>query len=131
MSVVNVKVKHIRPEYNNLEDWMQDNNNVYIGRRGIVFINKERYPKADSPFANPFKITKTETREDVINKYRIYIEKQIENNPELINELLKLKGKNLGCWCFPEKCHGDILIELINKYSEEKNKQSEEKINIT
>ena len=30
-------------------------------------------------------------------------------------ELNKLKGKNLGCWCYPEKCHGDVLIELINK----------------
>jgi hypothetical protein len=45
MSVVNVKVKHIRPEYANLKEWTSDLNNVYIGRRGIVFVNKERYPK--------------------------------------------------------------------------------------
>ena len=43
MSVVNVKVNCIRPKYNNLEEWMTDPNNVYIGRKGIVFINSERF----------------------------------------------------------------------------------------
>jgi hypothetical protein len=32
-----------------------------------------------------------------------------------MNQLIKLKGKNLGCWCKPDKCHGDILLEIINK----------------
>ena len=22
----------------------------------------------------------------------------------------------LGCWCSPEMCHGDILVELVNKF---------------
>lgn len=26
---------------------------------------------------------------------------------------MELEGKNLGCWCKPEACHGDILVELI------------------
>lgn len=30
------------------------------------------------------------------------------------DDLLKLNGKTLGCWCKPDACHGDILIELIN-----------------
>jgi len=46
MSVVNCKVKYIRPKYNNLKEWFDDyENNYYIGRAGIVFINKERFPK--------------------------------------------------------------------------------------
>ena len=24
-----------------------------------------------------------------------------------------LKGKKLGCWCKPECCHGDVLVELL------------------
>jgi hypothetical protein len=24
-----------------------------------------------------------------------------------------LKGKTLGCWCKPEACHGDVLVEFI------------------
>ena len=44
-TVVNVKVKHIRPTYNTLQDWMNNPHHEYIGRCGIVFINKERFPK--------------------------------------------------------------------------------------
>lgn len=33
-----------------------------------------------------------------------------------MEELLLLKGKTLGCWCKPEACHGDVLVELVTKY---------------
>lgn len=36
-------------------------------------------------------------------------------NEELLQQLPELKGKTLGCWCKPGKCHGDILLELIKK----------------
>ena len=120
MEVVNVKVKSIRPKYDNLEKWMKDENNVYIGRRGIVFIKnengqKERFPKVDSIWHNPFKIKGDMTREDVILKYKEYIEDKLKNDESLRESLVKLKGKKLGCWCKPEKCHGDVLIELIER----------------
>lgn len=110
--VVCVKVDKIRPKYNNLEIWMNDPNNVYIGRRGIVFIDKVRFPKEDSIWANPFKIDKDGNRDEVIEKYRKYI----LGKPELLNRLSELKGKTLGCWCSPEPCHGDILKELSALY---------------
>jgi hypothetical protein len=34
MSIVNCKVANIRPQYSNLQMWMADKNNVYIGRAG-------------------------------------------------------------------------------------------------
>ena len=111
-TVVNVKVKDIKPKYKNLKEWCEDKNNVYIGRKGIVFIDGQRYPKSDSIWANPFKISGNETRETVIAKYKEYIIKKIKDE-KLEDELKKLAGKTLGCWCKPEKCHGDILIELI------------------
>ena len=114
MSVVNCKVKFIRPKYKNLEEWIKDENNVYIGRAGIVFINKERFPKKSSPFCNIFKVGRNGTRDEVIEKYRVYIIRKIEDEPSLNNILKNMKGKNLGCWCHPEPCHGDILLELIN-----------------
>ena len=40
-SVVNVKVAYIRPTYDNLKEWMEDPGHIYIGRKGIVFVNKE------------------------------------------------------------------------------------------
>jgi len=117
MSIENVRVKNIKPKgYDNLQEWIEDNNNKYIGRGGIVFINKERFPKGNSLFYNPFKINKNTTREEVIQQYKLYITQRLETEPELIEELLKLKNKNLGCWCFPELCHGNILLELIEYY---------------
>lgn len=119
MSVVNCKVANIRPKYKNLQEWMEDPNNVYIGRGGIVFIDKQRFPKHSSNFANPYKIGRDGLREEVIEKYRGYITAKIKHDTLLEKELITLRGKNLGCWCFPEPCHGDVLIELLSKYDSE------------
>jgi hypothetical protein len=27
----------------------------------------------------------------------------------------ELRGKNLVCWCAPERCHAEVLIELANR----------------
>ena len=32
----------------------------------------------------------------------------------LMAALPELRGKDLLCWCVPEACHGDVLIELTN-----------------
>lgn len=113
--IINVRVQCIRPKYANLKEWMNDDNNVYIGRKGIVFIDGQRFPKDDSIWANPFKISENETRESVINKYEKYIrEKIVKEN--LHDEIKKLKGKNLGCWCKPLSCHGDVLLKIIKEY---------------
>jgi hypothetical protein len=120
MEVVNVCCKNIRPEYDNLYDWCQDCNNVYIGRKGIVFITmkdgKRRYPDCNSLWHNPFKITKDVDRNKCLEQYREYIIEKIENE-HLYKELLMLKNKILGCWCAPEPCHGNVLQDLINYYS--------------
>ena len=105
-TLCNVRVKHLRPTYNNLKEWCEDEHNVYIGRGRIVFINGERYPKEDSMWANPYKGV------GAIEKYRIYMNKKLEDH-YYKDELLKLRGKNLGCWCHPQDCHGNVLIELL------------------
>lgn len=117
--VVNVKVSNIKSHgYNNLLEWMSnEKDNIYIGRGRIVFIDGVRFPPTDSMWANPFKINKNQSREEVLLMYSEYIEKKLESDNNLINELLKLKGKNLGCWCKPKCCHGDILIKMIEKYN--------------
>jgi hypothetical protein len=56
-SVCNVKVSHLRPTYANLQEWTQDSTkNIYIGRAGVVFVEKQRFPKTASIWANPFKV---------------------------------------------------------------------------
>lgn len=114
MDVVNVKVAYIRPKYNTLKDWMDDPNNVYIGRAGIVFVDGVRFPKSASIFANPFKIGKL-TRDEVLIEYERYIRQKLLEDAHYAEELLKLRGKHLGCWCKPEPCHGDILIKILNE----------------
>jgi hypothetical protein len=71
--------------------------------RPFVFIGRP------SKWGNPFKIGRDGTREEVIEKYRAYI----QTRPDLIAALPKLKGKRLGCYCKPLACHGDVLVELI------------------
>lgn len=118
MSVVNCRVKYIRPKYQDLREWIADPENVYIGRGRIVYIDGERFPPENSLFANPFKISQGIPASVVIQKFREYVENRIQNEPNFKSALLALKGKTLGCWCAPEPCHGNILLELIQKYSE-------------
>ena len=110
--VVNVKKKHTGV---NLKEWCSKEDQVYIGRRGIVFIDGKRYPKENSIFCNPFKINKDNSREDVLNKYKMHLMNQLKDS-DFEEEFMRLKGKTLGCWCKPEGCHGDIIIEMLSKY---------------
>ena len=122
--VVSVRVSDIRPKYKDLEDWMGNPDNVYIGRKGIVFITgfegeKYRYPKTDSMWANPYKISDSCDRNECIRLYKEYIVDKMEKGIITRSQLMGLKNKTLGCWCKTKKepntpCHGDILIELIN-----------------
>jgi hypothetical protein len=125
-TVVNVKVQHIRPQYKNLLEWMSDPQNVYIGRRRIVFIDHQRFPPQDSMWHNPFKIGKDGTREQVLEKYDTLIRSK-SKNPQWLKELFQLEGKNLGCWCVAESviyptdarpdvcCHGQLLVKLLQE----------------
>jgi hypothetical protein len=89
----------------------------------VVHCNKEPYDVyigRPSKWGNPYthhtdKETLAEfiveTRDEAIEKYKEYI----LNNEALLNDLHELEGKVLGCWCKPNSCHGDVLIELIEK----------------
>lgn len=82
----------------------------------VVHCQKSEYDvliARPSKWGNPFVIGKDGTRQEVIEKYR----KWILSNKELLNNLHELKGKRLGCWCYPEPCHGDVLVELVNAYT--------------
>lgn len=94
---------------------------LYIGRQD----NRSKPPFKKSKWNNPFLIDKTDkkrdgTREEVLEKYRQYLlyneqfGKNLPDGRELLKDLPELRGKILGCWCRPERCHGDILIELMS-----------------
>ena len=76
----------------------KDYYDVYIGR--------------PTKWGNPFVIGKDGTREEVVEKYELWL----KDNTELVNEAKKeLKGKTLACWCSPLACHGDVLIRVANE----------------
>lgn len=80
-----------------------------------------------SIFGCPFIIGVDGTRNECINKYRVWI----KTKPELLEEIYKLEGKVLGCWCKPAKCHGDVIIEIIEAHRNEENlKLLEERKNV-
>ncbi len=78
----------------------------------VVHCNKEPYDiyiGRPSKWSNPFRIGPDGTRKQVIEKYRQFI----KEHPSLLDDLHELKGKVLGCWCKPQACHGDVLVELL------------------
>ena len=46
---------------------------------------------------------------------RLFIE-HLNSSPELLAGLGDLVGKELGCWCKPNPCHGDILVEECKRW---------------
>jgi hypothetical protein len=77
---------------------------VYVGRYNLT------YGLRSSKWANPFKIGRDGTREEVIEKYR----RRVLETPSLMADLGELRGRVLGCWCKPAACHGDVLAELAD-----------------
>ena len=75
---------------------------IYIGR--------------PSPWGNPFKVDTRNgllgSRDIVIERFRQYAEDRLADNP---NWLDQLKGKDLVCFCKPLACHGDVLLELLER----------------
>lgn len=53
-----------------------------------------------------------ESRDEAIKLYRKYI--TVGTGKHLLNDIHELEGKTLGCYCKPKKCHGDVLVDLIN-----------------
>lgn len=112
--VANVKVAYIRSQYKDLREWMSEENNVYIGRGGIVFVpdkgSKRRWPPAASKWSNPYK---DGALEDRLELYERHLDALLtdEHNRE---EFQLLRGKTLGCWCKPSPCHGDVIVRRLD-----------------
>jgi hypothetical protein len=90
-------------------------------KRLVVHFKKEPfdvYIGRGSYWGNPFSeksgtkaIVKVDSREEAIAMYREWLLTQ----PDMLARARQeLKGKILGCWCYPKPCHGDVLVELVN-----------------
>ncbi len=85
-------------------------NAIYIGRGNSKFNLQE------SKFANPFPITKDCGRQEVIDKYKVWLWNQIKQGLITKEDILSLDGKDLVCYCSPCSCHGDVLLKAIEYF---------------
>ena len=105
-SVINVRKKDLNKQgYRDFLHWSEYPSHVYIGRNMTFYVPGT----SKSKWSNPFSVKKY-GRDECLQLYKQYI----LNTPELYNSLHELKDKQLGCWCYPEPCHGDILIEMTH-----------------
>lgn len=80
------------------------NCDVYIGGKAVV----DGSVLCESEWKTPFE----ERGEDALSLYEAYLR---EKRPDLMKKIPGLSGRNLGCFCHPERCHGDVLVKLYNE----------------
>lgn len=73
-----------------------------------VFIGRGQY---DLGWGNPYNLPEDGTRDEVCDAHMEYY----KFKKSLHVKAHKLKGKVLGCYCYPERCHGDYLASLVNE----------------
>lgn len=89
-----------RTQRKRTKGWKMPEGAIYVGR--------------GSKWGNPFTVEKY-GREGAVKMFRDYIGHP--NSPLLFEceDIKKLKGKTLACWCKEtEICHGDVLLEIAN-----------------
>jgi len=108
-----IKVASLRKESGdpliNLKVWLDDPQNVYVGRPGRIFIDKEIFFYSGSKFANPYSLKEYNLERSL----ELYEDHLVTSG--LIDQIEELRGKNLGCWCDQRgKCHAKILLKYLN-----------------
>ncbi len=104
--VVNIKGADVRMAF------LADPDSVYIGRYTFPIKGRENSALPGSAWANPFSV-KEYGREGAIARYRVWVGEQIAEGRLDLDDLV---GKTLGCWCAPEACHGDVLLDLLVRH---------------
>ena len=60
-------------------------------------------------WGNPFVVGQDGDRATVVDAYRRYFDR----HRALHADRAELDGKVLACWCYPQLCHGSVLIEWL------------------
>jgi len=117
-------MKPIRVQRKRTKGWKMPENTIYVGRPSF--------------YGNPFKVGQTyKTMDDLTvlgwgealqymtgpltkiidnSDATEMFEKWVNRNPFAKEDLEKLRGKNLACFCALDKpCHADILLKLANE----------------
>lgn len=68
-----------------------------------------------SVWGNPFIIGPDGDRLRVIAKFREYAVWRLTREPKWLEPL---RGKDLACYCAPNPCHGDVILQLLQEMEE-------------
>jgi hypothetical protein len=67
-------------------------------------------------WGNPFVLGHDGDRDVVLARYREWVTTSDDLAAVWVRENVhRLRGKTLGCWCAPNMCHGIILLEMANE----------------
>lgn len=77
------------------------------GKPGDILIDRR------TKWGNPF-IMRTESQRDLVcDQYKTWLDKQLQFRILELNDIKH--AKRLGCHCYPKRCHGDYLKELLER----------------
>lgn len=107
LNVISVRKKELQKRgYKDFKDWNQNPKHLYIGRNMSCYVPGT----SKSKWANPFK-SKKYGLERCLQMYEEHV-----LNSSLANDLYELKDfEEIGCWCAPKQCHGDVLKKLCSE----------------
>jgi uncharacterized protein DUF4326/DUF3102 family protein len=63
-------------------------------------------------WGNPFEMPDDGDRAEVVAKFSKFY---FPHKDGLLDRTPTMCGKVLGCWCYPEECHGDVIAEVVNR----------------
>tara|TARA_R110002096_G_scaffold66682_4_gene162257 strand:- start:5577 stop:5879 length:303 start_codon:yes stop_codon:yes gene_type:complete len=65
-----------------------------------------------SCWGNPFVLRVDGDRDEVCDYFEEYAKWRLTIQSDWLDPL---RGKDLACWCSPQRCHGNTLLRLANK----------------
>ena len=80
-----------------------------LNRRTDAIAADAVYVGRPSKWGNPFKIGSDGDRAEVIGRYRTWVLDRIRAGRL---DIVELEGRSLVCWCAPQPCHADELLEV-------------------
>lgn len=120
--IINVRVAELRKPgrcgggartYQTLMEWLAASpDHIYCGRR-VHHIEGT----FDSPFRNDVPGVTHMDHDAAIFAFEQRFRQKLSQDPELIEKLVGLRNKTLGCWCKPKACHCDVLLKLADEYA--------------
>jgi hypothetical protein len=129
-AIVTRAVEAVKPEYEWTEDELKRKAIVESGGTVIANMHQDKdralltwarktdcFVRIDrsSDWGNPFEMGDDGDRDTVCDSYEIFFPRKFS----LHNRLDELKGKVLGCWCYPARCHGMYLIAKAEEVSDD------------